>query len=70
MVEEAGLMTRNRANVIGVVIGIAFVMSGVAGITAGGTSAQAGWWLVIVGSTIGVAAIVGLIRSRTTVPRE
>jgi uncharacterized membrane protein HdeD (DUF308 family) len=63
-------MTRNRTNVISVIIGIAFVMSGVAGITVGGTSAQAGWWLVIVGGTIGAAAIVGLIRGRTTVPRQ
>jgi uncharacterized membrane protein HdeD (DUF308 family) len=63
-------MTRNRTNVIGVIIGIAFVMSGVAGITVGGTSAQAGWWLVIVGGTIGAAAIVGLIRGRTAVPRQ
>jgi uncharacterized membrane protein HdeD (DUF308 family) len=63
-------MTRNRTNVIGVIIGIAFVMSGVAGISVGETSAQAGWWLVIVGSIIGAAAILGLLRGRTTVPRQ
>jgi hypothetical protein len=63
-------MTRNHKNVLGVIVGIAFVMSGVAGISVGGTSAQAGWWCVIVGSIIGAAAIVGLIRGRSTVPRQ
>lgn len=32
-----------------VVIGLLHLMSGTAGIAVGGTSAQAGWWLVVVG---------------------
>lgn len=62
-------MMRDRTNALGVVVGIAFVLSGIAGIAVGGTSAQAGWWLVVVGGIVGVAALVGLIRGRSTVPR-
>ena len=32
-----------------VVIGLLNLMSGIAGIAVGGTSAPAGWWLVVVG---------------------
>ena len=49
-----------------VIIGILFVQSGVAGISVGGTPAQAGWWLVIVGVVlIGAAIIVGRRPSAT-----
>ncbi len=32
-----------------VIIGLLHLMSGLAGIAVGGASAQAGWWLVVVG---------------------
>lgn len=32
-----------------IVIGLLHLMSGIGGIAVGGTSAQAGWWLVVVG---------------------
>ena len=32
-----------------VIIGLLHLLSGIAGIAVGGASAQAGWWLVVVG---------------------
>jgi uncharacterized membrane protein HdeD (DUF308 family) len=43
-------------------LGLLFVLSGIAGVTLGGTSAQAGWWLVIIGIIMG---LVGLAALRT-----
>ena len=31
------------------VIAVLFILSGIGGISTGGVSAQAGWWLVVVG---------------------
>ena len=42
------------------VLGLLFVISGIGGIILGGTPAQAGWWLVVVGiimSSVGLAAL-------------
>jgi hypothetical protein len=47
------------------IFGFLFVLSGIGGITLGGTSAQAGWWLVVVGIVMGV---VGLAAVRTRRP--
>jgi len=41
---------------LGLVAGL-MVLSGVAGIAQGGTPAQAGWWLVVVGCLILVAVV-------------
>jgi uncharacterized membrane protein HdeD (DUF308 family) len=38
------------------VMAVLFILSGISGITVGGVSAQAGWWLVVVG-IIGLALI-------------
>lgn len=47
MTKERG---RPRAAVILlVVVAVLFILSGVGGITVGGISAQAGWWMVVVG---------------------
>ena len=40
------------------VISVLMVLSGIAGIVVGGTSAMAGWWLVIVGGALLVAVMV------------
>ena len=40
------------------VISVLTVLSGIAGIVVGGTSAMAGWWLVIVGGALLVAVTV------------
>ncbi len=52
-----------RTTTTGVIIGLGAMLSGIAGITLGGISAQAGWWLVVVGI---IVALVGLrgFRSR------
>lgn len=40
----------NHSKMVGViVIGLLHIMSGIAGIAFGGTNAQSGWWLVVVG---------------------
>lgn len=40
----------HHSKMVGViVIGLLHLMSGIGGITLGGASAQAGWWLVVVG---------------------
>ena len=44
------------------VFGLLSVLAGISGITLGGTSAQAGWWLVVEGS---IMALVGLAALRT-----
>ena len=44
-----------------VVFGLLFVLSGIGGVTLGGTSAQAGWWLLVVGI---IMALVGLAALR------
>jgi uncharacterized membrane protein HdeD (DUF308 family) len=46
-------------------LGVLFVLSGIAGVTLGGTSAQAGWWLVVVGIIMG---LLGLAAFRTRRP--
>ena len=46
---------RTAVIVLGV-LAVLFVLSGVAGITSGGVSAQAGWWMVVVG-LIGLALV-------------
>ncbi len=38
------------------VVGLAFLLSGIAGVAVGGPSAIAGWWLVVVGSVLVVLA--------------
>ena len=48
-----------------VVFGLLFVLSGIGGITLGGTPAQAGSWLVVVGIIMG---LVGLAALRTRRP--
>ena len=40
-----------------------FLLSGIAGITLGGVSAQAGWWLVVVG-LIGLVLVAIELRRR------
>jgi protein-S-isoprenylcysteine O-methyltransferase Ste14 len=42
------------------IFGLLFVLSGIAGITSGGTSAQAGWWLIVVGTLMGVVGLAAL----------
>ena len=37
------------AVIVLIVVAALFVLSGIAGISLGGISAQAGWWLVVVG---------------------
>ena len=40
----------HHARMLGiVVIGVLLLMSGITGVAVGGVSAQAGWWLVVVG---------------------
>jgi hypothetical protein len=40
----------HHSKMVGVaIIGLLHLMSGLAGIAVGGASAQAGWWLVVVG---------------------
>jgi putative effector of murein hydrolase LrgA (UPF0299 family) len=46
------------------VIAVLFVLSGIGGITTGGVSAQAGWWLVAVGLIGLLLVAVGLLRRR------
>ncbi len=56
-------MTNHAAKEIALaILGLLFVLSGIGGITLGGTSAQAGWWLVVVGIMM---ALVGLAALRT-----
>jgi len=49
--------SRTAETAVGV-FSVLMVLSGVAGIVVGGTSAMAGWWLVIVGSALLVAVTV------------
>ncbi len=52
-------MIRSRSAETGLaVFSVLMVLSGVAGIVVGGTSASAGWWLVVVGSALFVAVTV------------
>lgn len=44
------------------VIGLLVALSGAGGLVVGGVSAQAGWWLLVVGI---VMALFGLVRSRS-----
>jgi hypothetical protein len=48
-----------------VVVGLAFLLSGIAGVAAGGTSALAGWWLVVVGLVLVVLAGQEIRAART-----
>jgi uncharacterized membrane protein HdeD (DUF308 family) len=43
------------------ILSLYFLVSGVAGVVVGGTSAQAGWWLVVVG-------IIGLVITARDLP--
>jgi uncharacterized membrane protein HdeD (DUF308 family) len=47
------------------IFGCLFLLSGIGGITLGGTSAQAGWWLIVVGI---IMVLVGLAALRTRRP--
>ena len=47
------------------IFGLLIVLSGIGGIILGGASAQAGWWLVVVGL---IMALVGLAALRTRHP--
>lgn len=53
-------MTNHAANIALAIFGPLFVLSGIAGITLGGISAQAGWWLVVVGIIIGLVGLAAL----------
>lgn len=46
--------------------GLLVVLSGIAGITLGGTPAQAGWWLVVVGIVMGLIGLTALRTRRPT----
>ena len=60
MTHERG---RRRVGLYAVAVAAAlFVLSGIAGISVGGTSAQAGWWLVVVGLVGLVLAVIELGR--------
>lgn len=60
-------MNRHAAKEIALAIfGFLFVLSGIGGITLGGTSAQAGWWLVGVGIIMGVVGLAALRTRRPT----
>jgi len=45
---------------------VLMILSGIAGVVAGGQSAQAGWWLIVV---FGVALILTFAGERRHVPR-
>jgi uncharacterized membrane protein HdeD (DUF308 family) len=63
-------MKRDRAKEIALTIfGLLFVLSGVAGITLAGASAQAGWWLVVVGLIMTLVGLAALRRSPSQVDR-
>lgn len=47
--------SRHRT-VFAVVVGVAYLLSGVGGVVAGGGAAAAGWWLVVVGLVLVVLA--------------
>ena len=52
-------MTASRMAETGLgIFAVLMVLSGVAGILVGGTSAAAGWWLVVVGSVLFLAVTV------------
>jgi hypothetical protein len=46
-----------------IAVAVLFLLSGIAGISLGGVSAQAGWWLVVVG-LIGLVLVVIELRRR------
>lgn len=51
-------MSRNETGILLAIGVLLFLLPGIAGITLGGTSAQAGWWLVVVGVIlVGVALV-------------
>jgi hypothetical protein len=56
--------SRNKSAFV-VVVGLAFLLSGIAGVAVGGTSALAGWWLVVVGSVLVVLAAREIRTART-----
>jgi uncharacterized membrane protein HdeD (DUF308 family) len=63
-------MKIGRAREIALTIfGVLFVLSGIAGITLGGASAQAGWWLVVVGLVMTLVGLAALRRSPSQVDR-
>lgn len=54
---------RDRSVKVGIgVIGLLLALSGAGGVVVGGVSAQAGWWLLVVGI---VMAWFSLVRSRS-----
>jgi hypothetical protein len=60
MTHEGG-RRRNGLYLVAFVAGL-FIMSGIAGISVGGISAQAGWWLVVVGLILLVLVAIELKR--------
>ena len=60
MTHEGG-RRRNGLYLVAFAAGL-FVMSGIAGISVGGISAQAGWWLVVVGLILLVLVAIELKR--------
>lgn len=55
-------MTARHVAIGAAVVSMLTILSGIAGIVVGGTSAMAGWWLVIVGGALLLA--VGLYGRR------